>query len=122
MISIREALNIKDGYIIHDYCGRMLRVNSYSIKYEKGLPIDVEFGCRDIYTNESFFYSYSEIYSEFNDLSDENKLFLTWLRKNDDCRYLGAEDIQSFKEAFMAGFNRGYYYKLHNSAEEQLQK
>lgn len=122
MISIREALTIKDGYIIHDYFGRMLRVNNYSIIYEKGLPVSVDFGCKDIYTNESFVYSYDEIYLEFNDLSDENKLFLTWLRKNDNCTYLHTDDIESFKEAFMAGFNTGLSYKLQYSSQEQLQK
>jgi hypothetical protein len=122
MISIKEALTIKDGHIIHDYFGRMLRVNNYSITYDKGSPADVEFGCRDIYTNESFVYSYDEIYLEFNDLSDENKLFLTWLRKKNNCIYLEIEDIQSMKEAFMSGFTEGYSYRKQINAEEQLQK
>jgi len=122
MISIREALTIKYGHIIHDHCGRTLKVNNYSIVYEKGLPTSVEFGCRDIYTNESFTYSYGEIYLEFDDLSDETKLFLTWLRKNENCTYLHTEDIESLKQAFMSGFNAGLSYKLQQSSQEQLQK
>jgi len=122
MISIREALSIRDGHIIHDHCGRTLEVKNYSIKYENGLPISVEFSCRDIYTNERLIYSYDEIYIDYNDLCDEQKLFLTWFRKDPDCHFMGSNEIRGLKLAFMTGFSEGLLYKRKNLAQEQLQK
>lgn len=122
MISIKEALDIRDGHKIYDYCGRHLEVKNYSVMYENGSPINIEFGCRDIYTNEKLIYSYDEIYITYEDLSDECKLFLTWLRKDNDCYLKGDREIKELKLAFMGGFTDGYAYKRKNLAQEQLQK
>lgn len=122
MISIKQALDIRDGQYVHNYCGRNLKVHSYAVQYEKGQLTNVEFGCIDINTNERFMYSYDEIYQNLDDLSDEQKLFLEWLRQDDDCIHLSIEEIKSMEKAFMNGFSNGYSYKYKKLAEEQLQK
>jgi len=121
MISIKEALNIRDSTYVYDYYGRNLKVYGYTVTYEKGKPTNVEFSCIDINTNEKFIYSYDEIYQNFDYLSDEQKLFLVWLRKREDY-YRDIDDIKKFEEAFMNGFSAGYSYKRQKLADEQLQK
>lgn len=122
MISIKEALSIRDGDRVHDYYGRYLEVKSYSIAYEKGLPTHIEFGCRDINTNEQFRYSHEEIYLSFDDLGDEDKLFLKWLRNNTNCYYSYYDDVKLLRHVFMSGFSDGFSYKQKYLAEQQLQK
>jgi len=121
MISIREALDIHDGDHIYDYYGRNLKVKNYMVRYERGEPTDIEFTCLDINTNERFIYSYNEIYLNINNLSDEQQLFLAWLRNRQDY-YRDIDDIKKFEEAFMVGFSKGYSYKRKKLSEEQLQK
>lgn len=120
MISIKQALTIRSGDTVYDYYGRVLLIHSYFIEYDKGIPTTIEFGCKDINTNEQLRYSYDEIYINYNDLSDEEKLFLIWLRKNTD--FYVSYDMELLKQAFITGFADGYNYKRKNLAEEQLQK
>jgi hypothetical protein len=121
MISIKQALDIRDGDYVYDYYGRHLKVFGYSIVYEKGLPQNIEFSCCDINTNAKFIYQYDELYLNFDDLSDEQKLFLKWL-KNQSEYYDDRYETKKLEQAFMSGFSLGHSYKKQKLAEEQLQK
>lgn len=123
MISINQALSIVDGDIIFDYCGRTLEVTKYKVvTFNKGNPITIDFYCVDINTEQRFIYSYDEIYQNFDDLSDEQKLFIDWLKESKECYLKSSEELQVLKNAFMAGFQHGYQYRQRKTAEEQLQK
>lgn len=122
MISIKDALQIKDGDHIHDYCGRKLLVHSYSVMYEKGLPISIEFGCKDINTNVGYIYRYDEIYTNFDNLTVRQQLFLKWFRSRPEYYFTSDDEIRLLKEAYLAGFYDAKDLNLKNAAQLQLQK
>jgi len=123
MISIKEALSIRDGDYIYDYYGYNLKVLGYIITYEQGEVANIEFNCIEINTNQRFLYRYEDIYLNVDDLSDEQKIFLRWLRNNTkDPYYYDLEEIKKIEKAFMTGFSLGYSYKNQKLSEEQLQK
>jgi hypothetical protein len=123
MISINEALSITDGDIIYDFCGRTLEVTKYKVvTFNKGNPTTIDFHCIDINTSQRFIYSYTEIYKNYDDLSDEEKLFLEWLKEEKECYLKSSEELELLKNTFMGGFRYGYQYKQQRIAEEQLQK
>ena len=123
MISINQALSIVDGDIIFDYCGRPLEVTKYKVvTFTKGSPTSIDFHCRDINTGQRFVYSYNEIYQNFDDLCDEDKLFLQWLKEERDCYLRSSEELQLLRYSFMGGFRNGYKYQQTKLSEAQLQK
>jgi hypothetical protein len=118
MMTLKEAFRLTTGNIVYDISGRSLKVGDYTITFDDGKPINAYFKCTD--TNDPtwcFTYQYNEIYQNFEDLCDEEKLFLKWIQN-----YSEEYDLDQIKTAYMAGFSQGYSMRQKYSAEEQLQK
>jgi hypothetical protein len=126
MTTLKQALGIITGDVVHDMGGRTLKVGNYTISFEKGEPINAYFTCVDI--NDPtwhFTYQYNEIYQNFEDLSDEHKSFLLWIRDTKVDKFLGYmynDDIKDLKDSYIAGFAAGFQYRKIVSSQEQLQK
>lgn len=67
----------------------------------------------------------SEIFQNFEDFSDEDKSFSTWIFSiNPDkfLQYVYNNNIKDLKNSYVAGFAAGLQHKQKISAQEQLQK
>ena len=124
MTTLKQALGIITGDIVHDIGGRTLKVGNYTISFEKGEPINAYFTCVDVNDQTwSFTYQYNEIYQNFEDLCDEDKSFLLWVRKmNKMLNYMYNDDYKDLRDAYISGFVAGFQHQRKISAEEQLQK
>lgn len=123
MITINNALCFKKDDLIFDICGRSLKIKNYKITYDdQGKPINIIFYCIDINTGALLYFSHNEIYQTYEDLSDENKLFLSWIRKKEDCYTMCEDEFILLKESYLSGFRDGYITKDKINSEHQLQK
>ena len=126
MMTLKQALGIITGDVVHDIGGRTLKVGNYTISFEKGEPINAYFTCIDINDPTwSFSYSYNEIYQNFEDLCDEDKSFIEWIRNEGKKQFVGYmynHEIKELRDPFVAGFVSGFKYRKQTSAQEQLQK
>lgn len=122
MISIRQALALNTDNIIYDFCGRTLKIKSSSVTYYKGEPCSVRYYCSDINTGALLYFTHYEIYQDYDDLCDEDKAFLSWIRSKDDCHTMCDDELLLLKDAFLSGFNHGISYTFKRKADEQLQK
>lgn len=112
---------IYSGLSLYNICGEKIVVKNYSFKYNNGKIISAELDCIDNngYTEK---YNYDELYDSFDDLCDEEKSFIQWIRKNPDIIYLDPDMVIRLRECYMQGFAEGFTSKLKYSAQELLQK
>jgi uncharacterized secreted protein with C-terminal beta-propeller domain len=122
MITINDALFLNKDDLIFDICGRQLKIKSYTVTYNQSEPTNVIFYCVDINTGALLYFCHNEIYQNYEDLSDEDKLFLSWIRKKEDCYTMCEDELLCLREAYLSGFRDGYITKDRINAERQLQK
>ena len=120
-LSLDSVNNIYSGYSLYNICGNKLTVQNYSFKYNNGKIISAELDCIDDsgYTEK---YNHDELYDSFDDLCDEEKSFIKWIRKNPDIIYLDPDSIAQLRECYIEAFADGFNSKLKYSAQESLQK
>jgi len=128
MMTLKRAILVRNNDIVYDITGKQLKVKEYSITFADGRFKDVHFRCIDNSdpTIESY-HRYDELYEHFEDLSDEEKHFITWIKTkhydtNLEFKYLDNDEISKIKSAYLSGFAEGFAYRQKISAEEQLQK
>ena len=126
MMTLKQALGLMTGDFVHDMSGRHLKVGDYTITFEKGEPINAYFKCTDVNDPSwHFTYQYNEIYQSFEDLSDEDKSFITWIRNEGKKQFIGYmynDEIKELRDPYIAGFVAGFQHRKQMSAQEQLQK
>ena len=120
-LSLNNIDSVYSGSVLYNVCGDKLTVQNYSFKYNNGKIISWEVDCidKDGYTEK---YSYDELYDSFDDLCDEEKSFIKWIRKNPDIIYLYPDKVFQFRDCYIQAFADGFNQKLKYSEEEQLQK
>jgi hypothetical protein len=120
-LSLNNIDSVYSGSVLYNVCGDKLTVQNYSFKYNNGKIISWEVDCidKDGYTEK---YSYDELYDSFDDLCDEEKSFIKWIRKNPDIIYLYPDKVFQFRDCYIQAFADGFNQKLKYSAEEFLQK
>lgn len=126
MMTLKQAIRLITGTVVHDMSGRKLRVGDYTITFDKGEPINAYFKCFDVNDPSWHFnYQYNEIYESFEDLSDEDKSFIKWIRnegKKQFAGYMYSDEIKELRDPYIAGFVAGFEHRKQMSAQEQLQK
>jgi hypothetical protein len=125
MMTLRQAMGIHSGDIVYDISGRELTVKDYSITFSHGEPKDAYFTCIDNSDSKKwqFTYKYDELYQNFEDLSDDEQSFISWVRTvYPDLKYRFDDDLNEIRTAYSAGFFAGLTNQLKTRAEEQLQK
>ena len=120
-LSLSSINNIYSGIVLYNICGGKVIVQNYSFKYNNGKIISAELDCIDS-NGSTDKYSYDELYDSFEDLCDEEKSFVSWVRKNPDIVYFNPDIISQFRDCYIQAFASGFNQKLKYSAEESLQK
>jgi len=120
-LSLNSLYNIHFGSLVYNICGDKITVQNYSFKYNNGKIISAELDCIDDsgYIEK---YNYDELYDSFDDLCDEEKSFIKWIRKNPDVVYFDPEKVNQLRECYITAFADGFNSKLKYSAQESLQK
>lgn len=113
--------SVYSGSVLYNLCGDKLTVQNYSFKYNNGKIISAELDCIDD-NGSTEKYNYDELYYSFEDLGDEEKSFIKWIRKNSDIIYLDPDSIVQLRECYIQAFADGFNSKLKYSAQESLQK
>ena len=124
-MTLRQALGIHSNDIVYDISGRELTVKDYSITFSNGEPKDAYFTCIDNSDPKKwqFTYKHDELYQNFEDLSDDEQSFISWVRTvYPDLKYRFYDDLSEIRTAYSAGFFAGLTDQLKTRAEEQLQK
>ena len=123
-MTLRQALGIHSGDIVYNIAGTELKVKDYSVTFAHGELKNAYFKCID--NNDptwEFTYGYDELYQNFEDLSDDEQAFLSWVRTvYPDLKYRFDDDLNEIRTAYSAGFFAGLTHQLKIRAEEQLQK
>jgi|688.fasta_scaffold263777_3 hypothetical protein len=120
-LSSNYSKNLYKGLVVYNVYGDKLIVKNYNITYTSEKIDSAEVFC----TNEKGLtekYSLDELYDDFNDLCDEEKSFIYWIRKNTDIIYLDVNTIDLLRKCYVQAFANGFNSKLKYSAQEILQK
>jgi hypothetical protein len=120
-LSLSSINNIYSGIVLYNICRGLVIVQNYSFKYNNGKIISAELDCIDD-NGSTERYNYDELYYSFEDLGDEEKSFIKWIRKNSDIIYFSPEIISQLRDCYIQAFADGFNAKLQYSAQEFLQK
>lgn len=120
-LSLDSIGTVYSGLSLYNIYGEKIVVKNYSFKYHDGKIISAELDCVD-YSGYVEKYNYDELYDSFDDLCDEEKSFIQWIRKNPDIIYLDPDMIVRLRECYLQAFAEGFTSKLKYSAQELLQK
>jgi hypothetical protein len=111
-MNLEEANKIKTGQILYTYLKNKVVVDSIHDKIS-----EMVFGCvnTDLYIS---YYSHKLLYTDIDNLCDEENSFLDFCKDNDDYITENIEYFDLIKYAYIKGYASGFNYWLYRKNKD----